>query len=238
MDSGKRLQLRDALEQALDSDTRGRAPGSQARLDWIVNHLVDYVDRWLGLLRLPDWPWDDIIEHDSFSMIEIGAAVLTRELAECETSTPALREWAQFLTAVDRVKHGGGREVAGELDASIRKVRQSLQPLPAGVRWLPIRFRDFYDFPRAFVVQRDAQYFFFRSPSASRIDNRPPHYRVYLLNSEGIERLEDDSWKDLEFGARLLGEVPVHAVRFDPTQREFIDGALLDSIWNRTTVEN
>lgn len=94
------------------------------------------------------------------------------------------------------------------------------------MRWLPIRYRDFYDVPRAFVVEHAGEVYLFDSPFDDRADEYPDHYKVYRLELESSASLDIASWTDLAKGSRFLGVIPIARVTFDPTRRASIDGAV------------
>jgi hypothetical protein len=95
--------------------------------------------------------------------------------------------------------------------------------------WIPIRYRDFYDVPRAFVIEYGGTVFFFDGGFDERLDEYPDRYRVYKLNPDRSGDLEHSSWEGLESSGVLVGEVPVSQIRFDDTLREAVD----DSVFER-----
>jgi hypothetical protein len=94
--------------------------------------------------------------------------------------------------------------------------------------WAPIRYRDFYDIPRAFVVERDGSLFFFDCGFEQRIDDYPDRIRVYRLPSTPAETLDKGSWEGLASLGAFVGEVPTSAVKFDGTKRVAIDDSVFD----------
>jgi hypothetical protein len=95
--------------------------------------------------------------------------------------------------------------------------------------WLPIVYRDFHDIPRAFVVERAGQRYFFDCPFDDARDEFPEKFRVYALPADLREQLED-SWIGLHEVGQLLGTVAVDAVQFDESRRARIRAAALDQI--------
>lgn len=94
--------------------------------------------------------------------------------------------------------------------------------------WLPIRYRDFWDIPRIFVVAMGKSVFLFDSPFDSELDDYSADYRLYQL-PRGFVVPESGSWEDLPRQGILIGTVATHDVVFDRTRRAAIDGAILRS---------
>ncbi len=92
--------------------------------------------------------------------------------------------------------------------------------------WIPIRYREFYDLPRSFLAERAGAAYFFDCPFDERIDDYPDHYRVYRLASRPAATTDSGSWAALASGASFIGEVPLAAIRFDPTRRAAIDDTI------------
>jgi hypothetical protein len=90
-------------------------------------------------------------------------------------------------------------------------------------RWAPIRYRDFHDVPRIFLVTGNDQTYLFDCPFDEKADEYPPEYTVYLMPPLSEQELAG-SWVDFEKRAlRRLGCVPVRSVMFDATRRRQMD---------------
>jgi hypothetical protein len=98
---------------------------------------------------------------------------------------------------------------------------------------IPIRYRDFYDVPRAFVVQRAGSLHFFDCPFDDRIDEYPDRYTVYRLDATLSPALDVGSWESLANKGERIGEVPTQCVQFDPTRRAAIDDSIFALIEER-----
>lgn len=97
------------------------------------------------------------------------------------------------------------------------------------MRWLPIRYRDFHDVPRAFVFEHDGTAYLFDCPFDDAADEYPPHYGIYRLDP-GVVPPEDGSWADLASRGRLIGRIGVAEVRFDETRRRAVDASILPAL--------
>jgi hypothetical protein len=97
-------------------------------------------------------------------------------------------------------------------------------------QWLNINYRDFWDVPRIFFVERGGTLFLFDCQFDDTIEDYPESYRVFrmpALTPADYERSWADLWRRAD---ALVGEVPVAAVRFDPTRRAGIAANSFDAI--------
>jgi hypothetical protein len=99
-----------------------------------------------------------------------------------------------------------------------------------GVVWLPIRYREFYDFPRAFVVQLPGSMYYFDCPFDNQVDEYPDHYRVYRLAPDVPVPPDGESWEGLEQHGQFVREIPTQGVRFDGTKRVSVDAKILENL--------
>lgn len=94
------------------------------------------------------------------------------------------------------------------------------------MNWVNIRYRDFYDFPRIFIVSYEGRQYLFDCPFDDKLDDYPNHYRVYQLPTLPETELAG-SWEHLpERATEFLGTVPLTAVQFDATKRASINTAV------------
>lgn len=93
---------------------------------------------------------------------------------------------------------------------------------------IPIQYRDFYDIPRAFIVEREGKVFFFDGGFDEHADEYAESFRVYQLNTGSSKVSESESWQGLADKGTLVGEVPVGKVEFDPTRRAAVNDAVFD----------
>jgi len=93
--------------------------------------------------------------------------------------------------------------------------------------WLPITYREFYDIPRIFIVQRGDRIFLFDCPFDDVEDEYSKAFKIHLMPNLSTRELAG-SWAGLPAKAeRFIGEVPISDVRFDPTARQQIEAAAL-----------
>jgi hypothetical protein len=99
--------------------------------------------------------------------------------------------------------------------------------------WIPIRYREFFDLPRAFIVARSGDLYFFNCPFDQRIDEYPDHYDVYRLRTSASLDLTTDSWQSLSARGSFVGTVPTQRVQFDVTRRAAVDDSIFDLLPER-----
>jgi hypothetical protein len=81
-----------------------------------------------------------------------------------------------------------------------------------------IRYREFWDVPRIFLLSFQERLFLFDCPFDEELEDYPNQYKVYLLPNLSEEEL-DGSWEKLSDRAlRHLGDVPIVNIQFDPNK--------------------
>lgn len=96
-------------------------------------------------------------------------------------------------------------------------------------KWLPIRYREFHDVPRAIVVEYRGDLYFLSCLFDEEIDDYPEHFSVYRLPEDANDWLDDISdWSDLTSKGVCVGTIRVADVRFDDTKRKSIDDRALN----------
>jgi len=100
----------------------------------------------------------------------------------------------------------------------------------SAVRWVPIRYHEFYDVPRLFLAEQGTAVYVFDCPFDEAADEYPAHYRVYRLPSEMGAAADAGSWEGLPRAGTFVGEVPVEAVRFDVTRRAAMDDTVFGAL--------
>ena len=97
-------------------------------------------------------------------------------------------------------------------------------------RWIPIRYRDFWNVPRIFLAQDGTQSYLFDCKFDDATGDYPDIYKVYTIPTIPDESLPKDWDLLLPMVTNYQGEVPLDGVRFDPSRRRFIDAAILDRL--------
>lgn len=100
---------------------------------------------------------------------------------------------------------------------------------------LAIRYRDFYDVPRIFLVNHRGTLYLFDCPFDQELDEYPDTYKVFVLPPDSGLDL-GGSWDNLASRATsYLGEVPVKSVQFDSTKRREIDADVIDELERKSS---
>jgi hypothetical protein len=94
--------------------------------------------------------------------------------------------------------------------------------------WLPIRYREFYDIPRLFVIEQGGWFYCFDCRFDDSLDEYPSTYRVYHLDPTLSAAVDADSWEGLASKGIFVGEVETHHVKFDETLRAAVDSSVID----------
>ena len=101
------------------------------------------------------------------------------------------------------------------------------------VTWLPIRYRDFCDVPRAVVVEFRGHTYLLDCLFDHDRDDYEPEYTVYRLPDDLADDLETMSWTDLGHRGTRMGTLEVSQVVFDQTRR----AAISDGVFKRLGLE-
>lgn len=95
---------------------------------------------------------------------------------------------------------------------------------------LAIRYRDFWDVPRIFVVAYDDKTYLFDCPFDDELDDFPPDYSVRELDADAVAALGEPDWSGLSARGRLIGDIPVAEVEFDATRRSSVSPSVFTRI--------
>jgi hypothetical protein len=97
-------------------------------------------------------------------------------------------------------------------------------------RWAAIYYRDFWDVPRIFHLADGGRSYLFDCPFDDESEDYPDEYHVYLMPPLTATDLTG-SWAGLfRKAVAEIGRVPISAVQFDPTRRQFVDASILDTL--------
>ncbi|MCC7309116.1 MAG: hypothetical protein IT173_16260 [Acidobacteria bacterium] len=101
---------------------------------------------------------------------------------------------------------------------------------------IPIKaYRDFWDFPRIFLVELDGTWYLFDCPFNNEREDFEEWYEVSSIPKLPEEELAG-SWVGLaDRTTQFFGEMLVESITFDPTRRCFIDDGTLLELMNRRT---
>ncbi len=96
------------------------------------------------------------------------------------------------------------------------------------MEYLPIIYREFYDIPRAFLVNYQEQFLLFDSPFNESEDDYSGFYTVYLMPQLSTQQIEG-SWSMLpSLALKTMGRVEVSDVKFDKSYRKCVASSILE----------
>jgi len=104
------------------------------------------------------------------------------------------------------------------------------------IKWTPIiQYREFYDFPRVFIIEYGGRFLLFDGPFDEEIDEYSPFFTVFEMSSDKLQPfLGQDMlllWESLpSLATKRIGKIPVSDVKFDPTRRQAIESSVLDRL--------
>jgi len=96
--------------------------------------------------------------------------------------------------------------------------------------WIEFTYRDFYDLPRAIVLDYSGTLYMLDCPFDAELDEYPEHYIVYRLPHDLRGVLATINWQDLPVRGERVGQVNIRDVDFDPTRRRAIHSRLFHSL--------
>jgi hypothetical protein len=94
--------------------------------------------------------------------------------------------------------------------------------------WLPIQYREFYDIPRAFVVDYRESSFFFECPFDDELDDYPDFFAVFRLPKEVRDQIDNLSWAELSARLERIGAIHADKVEFDQSKRRFVSDRVFE----------
>jgi len=115
--------------------------------------------------------------------------------------------------------------------AAAAAVRFDAQPpVTAGGDWLPFRYRDFYDIPRAIVVSWQGVTYLLECLFDDALDDYLPRFDVYRLPASAVPHADERSWVGLHERGEVIGTVDAAGVVFDETKRAFLHASVFEAV--------
>src|SRR5215471_14176018 len=93
-----------------------------------------------------------------------------------------------------------------------------------------IKYFSFWDVPRTFAFEQAGKVYLLTSEFDDDLDEYPNDYEVFVVS--GIEDLSVvNDWTSIEpLHKTPMGKIPVAAVQFDPSRRNFVDSSFLSLV--------
>lgn len=99
--------------------------------------------------------------------------------------------------------------------------------------WLPIIYGEFYDIPRAFIVNFKNRSYFFDCSFNDAIDEYPDEFTIFELCQEISFDSNAISWKVLQTHGKRIGSIRVQDVIFDESKRKTVRVDVIGLIQNQ-----
>ena len=101
---------------------------------------------------------------------------------------------------------------------------------------IPFRYAGFYDVPRFILLRHRGQAIYLQSAFDDNLDEYPEVYSAYRVPNDVAESvLAGGEWTLLdEASFKLIGEIQINTVVFDPTKRRTLNSACLDALFNHS----
>jgi hypothetical protein len=93
-----------------------------------------------------------------------------------------------------------------------------------------IRYRDFYDIPRAIIVEIEGGLYFLDCKFDSDADDYSLYFDVFKLARTELSELEILDWSTLSELGEQIGRIAAADITFDQTKREYIDDSELKAL--------
>lgn len=126
MDILRRTDLRNSLEHELAFETRHKQLTSHGRVKWLVGMLSEYVERWIGFCQPPSAGMHEAVQDSGFAMIEIGAALLSRELSVADPPKVFFDAWLHFISCLSEMRDRADFRLLNDLAGGMRQVEATL----------------------------------------------------------------------------------------------------------------
>lgn len=118
-----RNTLRSWFRAELEAEARKNGWDVKQRVLWIMDHLDEYIERWLGFAALPINP-KVLISSDLFTTVEIAVDALEEEFAETAESLEE-RQLKTIRETVDALRNRGDKEYAIAIKELLEELRLS-----------------------------------------------------------------------------------------------------------------
>jgi hypothetical protein len=126
MDILRRTDLRNSLEHELAFETRHKQLTSHGRVKWLIGMLSEYVERWNGFCQPPFAGMHDAVQDSGFAMIEIGAALLSRELRMADPPIVVFDAWLHFISCLSEMRDRADFRLLNGLVSGMRQVEAAM----------------------------------------------------------------------------------------------------------------
>ena len=97
-------EMESSLEQQLHEEIPGAEPGSPLRLNWLSHRFSLYASRLSGFATAVSAPVGTLRESDLFRAVEVGAAVVAREVETSPAQNEIRNAWKDVIAALNALR--------------------------------------------------------------------------------------------------------------------------------------
>jgi hypothetical protein len=126
MDIVRRTDLRNSLEHELAVETQRKGLGPQDRVEWLLQMLSEYVERWIGFCQPPTVGMHALVQDSGFAMIEVGAGILSRELQRARPPGTVFAAWLGFLSCLSEMRDRADYRLISDLQDATRGLEDAI----------------------------------------------------------------------------------------------------------------
>jgi hypothetical protein len=117
--------LRALFHAGLEAEARRNVWGLEARVLWILDHLDEYLERWLGFAALQIDP-HALLRSDLFTVVEIAVVALEEEFAR-NTSAATGTYLERIRGDLESLRKHGDEASATSIKARVAELRSDIR---------------------------------------------------------------------------------------------------------------
>jgi hypothetical protein len=123
VDTTRKEEMIASIKERLTSETD--AADSVGRLVWLLNHLEEYLERWIDFSRIDTIQLADILNSDLHTVLLIGIAIFDDEI-NADPKAPVRQEWSEFVHLIQSVNPKSNKNIGQELSLALRRVQTQI----------------------------------------------------------------------------------------------------------------
>lgn len=112
----------DRLRSSIDREL-AMLSGRRARLDWLAEHLVEYVDRLRGFAAMPRLSLQEVVGSGLFTVVSLAVERLGVELEGSEWSGMIADVLERLKSTVSELRARSSQEELDRLESLVRELR-------------------------------------------------------------------------------------------------------------------
>jgi hypothetical protein len=113
-------ELTKLFQEHLAADTEGG--DATCRMRWLLDHVQDYLSRWIGFARLRPFSMKYLLESDLHTVLILGVNAIDNEMHFFGDARPLVEEWTACLAIVRSLRAGVDVDVSADLSTRFQEV--------------------------------------------------------------------------------------------------------------------